>query len=334
MKAYCSIAITGATGFIGKAVTQTLSAKFRHNIVAVFGINDNTKIEIQGRQYLNKIGYKTVKSDFTKKSTIPKMDNVNVVIHLAANTNTSTKDHSVNDEGTINFFSKLNIDRSTHIIFTGTTAIFSGRIDCTKKLTECSTPCPTNEYSRSKLRAEKYLINLSRKTGCKLTILRLPTVYGPGARSNSFFEELKRTIKHGDISTRLNWQGLSDFVHVLDVAETIKYFVSNPPTKSRIQIFTLTSEHKTLADVSKMMHHKMGIKYNPIVLPITFWKLVKLARLLVPIFEHFTPPSVYNIIWRASIISNNVIWCDDRKITMAIKKWKPRKLESSLSDMF
>lgn len=67
-------------------------------------------------------------------------------------------------------------------------------------LTEAS-PChPTTDYGRSKLRAEHLVSEALASTSCRLAILRLTPVYGPGAKGN-----LARLIR---------WAGRSWFPHL------------------------------------------------------------------------------------------------------------------------
>src|SRR5438034_1291566 len=76
---------------------------------------------------------------------------------------------------------------------------------------------PMSRYVLSKWRAEKFLLAEAQRRGFRLTILRLCTVYGPEFRPNTFFDVLKKEVERGTIVSRLNWPGLTSFIHVDDV---------------------------------------------------------------------------------------------------------------------
>lgn len=70
------------------------------------------------------------------------------------------------------------IDPETKFIFTSTAAVYSGRKDIDRPIDKRTVPVASNEYGRSKLRAEEIIKEHSDKYGFCVTVIRLNTVWG------------------------------------------------------------------------------------------------------------------------------------------------------------
>jgi nucleoside-diphosphate-sugar epimerase len=83
-------------------------------------------------------------------------------------------------------------------------------------------PAPQDAYARSKLAAERALAQVASGTSMLATNLRLPLVYGPGARGN--FRRLvdaiatRRLLPLGAIDNRRSLLGLDNLLDALDAA--------------------------------------------------------------------------------------------------------------------
>jgi len=335
MEKQYKVLITGAEGFIGKR----LSAKFLRNynprdILLLVKKDNNQKIKelkriIRGKRVEVKEVDLVSKSDLKNLKVFPK-----VLIHLAASTETSSKDHRANDIGTINLFEALNIkDENTHVVYTSTTAIYSGRHDCKKPIDESTTPKPSNEYGRTKLKAEKYLINAARKNRFRLSIIRLCTVYGKNTKEDGLFSILKKDIKKAGLISRINWPGLTSLVHVDDLADAIGYLTQKPPSSGKPEIFIVYSDSLTLAGISKYIYEATSTKYKPIELPPVVWKIFILTRGWISHLEKILPYPIYNLAWRSSLIVNDSLYCRSNKLRKRLPSWKPRKFSQGVMDV-
>lgn len=324
------ILITGPTSFIGRSVIPKLLKHFQKKELLCLCWDKDENVGIENRILLENKKVPTHFVDLVTKKGLAKIPkSPEIIIHMAANTDTSTKNHKVNDLGTKNFIKSLgNLGPKTHIIYTSTTTFLGGRKDCRNPLNEKSQAYPTNEYGRSKLRAEEYLIKESIKQKFRLTILRLNTVYGTNSRPKSMFKLLPEKIAKKSVFTRLNWPGLTSVVEVNDVASAILHFsISKPPKPGTPANYILTGESLTMADICKIMHKALNIPYRPIELPKIIWSLAKKIRNLTPYLEFILPQNLYNSFWRASLIIDNAVWCKSKKINEVYPKWKPKKLK-------
>lgn len=330
------IIITGPTSFIGRKVISLLLKHFNKSEILCLCWNKDVEANIANRKIIDRLKLPVRYIDLvTKKglNNIPKSPDI--VVHMAANTDTSSKNHKVNDIGTRNLIKALGkLGQKTHIIYTSTTTFLGGRKNCLRPLNEESPSYPTNEYGRSKLRAEKYLIKECKKQKFRLTIFRLNTVYGPDSRPKSMFKLLPEQIRKRSLFVRVNWLGLTSIVHVDDVAKAIIYFTKNKLPKPGVpQIFILSGESLTVADICKIFYKEMKIKYNPIIIPDIFWGILKLIRPYICYMEYILPESLYNPFWRASLIIDNAVWCETNKVHNIYPGWKPLKIKRAIKSI-
>lgn len=328
-----TVIITGADGFIGQHLAPLAIKKIKKRFSCFVGSSE-TDLEKRGVKILKQNGVKFSSVDLITGKNLNKLpESPELIIHLAANTDTSTPNHKVNDLGTKNLFNALKLSGpKTHFIYTSTTVLFSGRKNADKPITNKTAPKPTNEYGRTKLAAEKFLISACIKNKIPLTIIRINTVYGNDPRKYKMFASLKTLILSNSIISRLNWPGLTSIVHVKDVAEIILKLSKKPPKPGHIQTFILYSENLTLSEISKLMHQKLKVDYHPINLPGYFWKICAYLRRFIPLLENLLPSHIYNMFWRAGLIVDHVIYCKSGELFKMYPGWKPRKLKDTIQD--
>jgi len=128
------IIITGVTGFIGKSLIKKLVKKYPKDEIVCLVKNDAPVYEKEGFNLLKKLKLKYILIDLKTGEGLPDFETEpELVIHMAANTHTDEKDHSVNYKGTENLIKSLKkIGPKTHFIYFGTTAIMAGKKDCSK----------------------------------------------------------------------------------------------------------------------------------------------------------------------------------------------------------
>lgn len=329
MKKRYKILIIGATGFIGKRLATMLPPYFNPQETLCLIWDKDNKLESVGREVLKKVHLKTKRVDLvTGKGLNDIPQSPSVVIHMAATTDTSDPDHSCNDQGTKNLIRSLgNLGPNTHVIFTSTLVLYSGRRDCAKPLSESTKPAPSNEYGRSKLRAEKWLMKECKKKKFRLTILRFNTVYGPNPKPNTLFKILKDMVKKDSVLSKLNWPGLSGVIYVDDISEAILQLAKTKPEPGKPELIIINPESLTFAQMSQVVHKALKIKYRPLNLPELFWRVAKYLRNHSAKLEKITSPEIYSWIWRASLISDDVIHTNTDKVYQFLPNWKPKKLK-------
>lgn len=282
------IFITGSTGFIGSHLTPLIQKKYRNE--EIFFLNE-PKFDLVTGKNLDKIP-----------------QNPRLIIHLAAATDTSKSDQKCNDIGTKNLIKNLkNIGPKTHFIFTSSQAIFSDRRDTDKPINQNTKPATNDRYGKTKVEAEKILLNTAKKKKFKLTIIRLPTVWGDNPRKNSFLNFLKSLVNKNSLISRLNWPGKVGLINVEDAVRFILKSSLSAPQKPKI-VF-IAAENLTLAGIFEKITVGKGKKYEQVKVPEFVWNLARLLRPYMKYFEPILPANIYNYFWRASIVVDSPLWC-------------------------
>lgn len=154
-----NICLTGASGFVGKNLSQYLSG-YAFNIVPISLRNSDWKNSL----------------------------NVNVIIHLAGkahdtkNTSEASEYFRVNTDLTRELFDAfLQSETKDFIYFSSVKAVADEVLDV---LFEEVCPTPKTPYGQSKLKAEQYILSKEIPEGKRVFILRPCMIHGPGNKGN------------------------------------------------------------------------------------------------------------------------------------------------------
>jgi len=177
------VLVTGATGFVGRFLCPLL-AKRGHQVTAAVRTMPDKAVEGAVRT----IAIGTINTDTDWSDAL---DNIEAVIHLAARThvmNDRAVDpealyHEVNVGGTTRL-AQAALDRGVQrLLYLSSVKALAERSGG-QALNETLTPAPEDAYGRTKLAAEKVLLDIADGTDMRVTILRPPLIYGPGAKAN------------------------------------------------------------------------------------------------------------------------------------------------------
>lgn len=182
------ILVTGATGFVGKALCAELAARGRAARAA-------SRKPVPGCFTIGTIDENTDWSDA--------LQGVNRVVHLAARV------HVMNDQAAdpLAEFRRANVAATLQLARQAAAAgvrrfVFASSVKVNGEatteghpFTADDTPHPEDPYGISKLEAEQGLLQLARDTGMEVAIVRPPLVYGPGVGAN--FRSMLRWVRRG-----------------------------------------------------------------------------------------------------------------------------------------
>lgn len=182
------VAVTGANGFVGRAVVRALLAH-GHQVRALTRHPDSALV-LPGVEGVATGPIEQI------KDWRPFLDGTQAVIHLAARAH--VPDHATADEALIramNTTAALSLAESaarrgvrrflylSSVKVNGEATPWSSRRGG-RPFRVSDPPAPTDLYARSKAEAEQGLAALARDTGLGVTVIRPPLVYGPGVRAN------------------------------------------------------------------------------------------------------------------------------------------------------
>ena len=213
------ILVTGASGFIGKSVCQTLSLSGRSVRGIVRSINSsskNTDVEL------------VLIDDISKKTNWKNiLDDVDSVIHCASRAHIINELEAdplkayqlVNVEGTRQLVNQSIEAGIRRFIFLSSIGVLGAHTNERLPFSEKDYPNPTDNYSKSKLEAEKLLFDISNKTSLEVVVVRSPLVYGLNAKGNLFrFQKLLNygiPLPLGSIKNKISLIGLDNLVNLL-----------------------------------------------------------------------------------------------------------------------
>ena len=203
------VLITGASGFLGKEICETLSK--------------NNTIWTIGRTLTP---YNHIKGDLKKdKISLPELI-FDTIIHLAGKahsyprTNEETQEfYTVNFHGTVNLLNSLEHQKEIKkFIFASTVAVYG--TESGENIDENFPPHPNTPYGISKLNAENYIIEWCSKKRIEHLILRLPLIVGENPPGN--LGAMQKAISKGYYVSIKDNQAKKSVVLASDIAKLIE----------------------------------------------------------------------------------------------------------------
>jgi nucleoside-diphosphate-sugar epimerase len=177
--------LTGATGFVGRALLQRLCAEGR--AVRVLRRSENPSPALTGVS----VDVLTV-GDLEAATLDPHLfHNVDAVIHLAARVHQMSEDakvaeamhfraNAVTTERLAEAASRFGVRRFVYM----SSIKVNGERTIGEPYSAASTPSPVDAYGRSKWAAEQSLVKLAADSNMSVAIIRPCLVVGPGAKGN------------------------------------------------------------------------------------------------------------------------------------------------------
>ena len=187
------ILLTGASGFVGKAVLKTAQQRG-------LGL----------RPIYRSLELASGQPDAVLVSGLEDAANwsqalldIDVVIHAAARAHVMREEaldplaqyRRVNVEGTLNLARQAAAAGVRRFVFISSIKVNGEATAPGCPFTADNTPDPADAYGRSKAEAEVQLKQVAQQTGMELVIIRPPLIYGPGVKGN--FASLMRWVCRG-----------------------------------------------------------------------------------------------------------------------------------------
>ena len=177
------VLVTGANGFVGRAVTRSLTK---------CGFSVRALVHGPGHT-IGSENLEAFTTDIEKGLDLTNvLSGVDVVVHCAARVHVmreAFKDsleafRAVNVKGTLDLAKQAAACGVRRFIFLSSIKVNGEHAPPEKPFRACDRPQPKDAYAQSKAEAEEGLGLLSRETGLEVVIIRPPLVYGPGVKGN------------------------------------------------------------------------------------------------------------------------------------------------------
>lgn len=178
------ILVTGATGFIGRALVEAL-VQAGEPVTAALRDRRNPPAWPAAVRIVE-VGDISGETDWRSA-----LDGVERIIHLAGIAHQPIADdgatvaryHTVNVAGTAALASAAARAGAARLVLLSSVKV-NGETTAGRAFTEQDTPAPRDIYGRSKWQAEQALTQIASATTLSYTVLRSPLVYGPGVGGN------------------------------------------------------------------------------------------------------------------------------------------------------
>ena len=243
------VLITGANGFVGSALRESLEKD---------GVSVRCAVRSQksGQDLTNEIviGGLSLETDWTTA-----LQNVDCVVHLAARVHIM-KDRSseplaefarVNVEGTANLARHAAAAGVRRFIFLSSVKVNGEFTEAGRPFTVDDVPDPVEPYGISKHEAEQLLCEITSETNMELVIIRSPLVYGFGVKANfkSMMHWLSRGIPLPLAAVTQNRRSLVALDNLVDLIVTCL----NHPAAANQTFMVSDGEDLSTADLLRRM---------------------------------------------------------------------------------
>lgn len=308
--------VTGGTGFIGTALVSSLIRLSGASAVTCLVKPSAKESEILAVNWLQKEGVHLINGDLMAEpvSAEPPPP-VDIVFHLAANTDTDAPESAlrVNDTGIERLLNWLGAGcEDVRIVYSSTVAVSDRNGPVSGPLNEMSPCVPRTAYGLTKLRGEEILRSRAESGKYTYTILRLPTVYGPGQKKDGLFDLMRDLAARGALPARLNWPGKTSVIHVKDVAAIMADLAQRPEAANEMYCVA-SDESPTVSELAQKIGENLGRPIRVVDVPFFVWSFLRwiawnrMIRALIPRFATV-------MFWRLSLIVDHGFWFDTRKL--------------------
>jgi len=262
-----NILITGATGFIGKYLTEALSKTYSVRCL----VRKNS--DISGLRNFN---VDLTYGDLLVKDSIrPALDEIDLIYHLAGEVYSRKKNDYYNGNilATRNLLEACKEKGTKRIIFLGSTGVYKP-VATKTLLTEESESEPITYYGKTKLDAEE----LIKKCDIPWVIIRAPVIYGPHQPSvlNRFFLD---AINKGKIYIFGNRDNFRSLCFIENLVDGLVLLADKADVDRKTYILSDNSPYtynEIANTASKAIQKKVEVVQLPVFLGNILWKIYRL----------------------------------------------------------
>lgn len=265
------IVLTGASGFLGKGIMNTLKVIGRHTVI---GITRSTTVGA------SEAGF-TISNIDSLTDWTDGLQGADVIIHTAARVHIMNdlpldnlaEYRKVNVDGTINLANQAIKAKVKRFIFISSIKVNGESTTGLPAFTEKDDSYPLDPYGISKMEAEEGLLKISQDTSMEIVIIRPPLVYGPGVKANFF-----SLMKLANTSIPLPFGAVRNarsMVYVGNLVDFIVKCVDHPAAAN--QVFLISDgDDVSLSELMRLLRLAMVKSICLIPVPASLFRAVGL----------------------------------------------------------
>lgn len=288
------VLVTGADGFVGRALCRALAARGRE-VLAV----TRSPATIPGAARVLPVGDLVQFHDWS-----PLLEGVEGVAHLAALTHDGTRGANsarftaVNVEVSRRLAQSARASGVAHFVYLSSIKAAGERSPPGRALSGDNMPAPEDDYGRSKLAAERAVGEIWRDGA--LIVLRPPLVYGAGQRGN-----LARLCAHLERGLPLpcaSPPNRRSLVQVDNLADALVLALDQTPVGPRC--YTLADAHVSGGELIRAVARALGVEARLWPLPAALLRSLEWAPRMGPALARLAEDLVVD----AEAISRDLGW--------------------------
>ncbi|WP_395066825.1 UDP-glucose 4-epimerase family protein [Paraburkholderia silvatlantica] len=188
------ILVTGATGFVGRALVTKLAQEH----VAI-----RACVRRQGAAMPDGVQISQIDGLSADQDWGAAMADVSTVVHAAARVHVMEDNAAdplveyrrTNVAGTLQMAEQAAAAGVSRFVFISSIKVNGEATERGRPFLASDSPAPLDPYGVSKMEAEEGLREIARRTGLEVVIIRPPLVYGPGVKAN--FQSMMRWLDRG-----------------------------------------------------------------------------------------------------------------------------------------
>jgi nucleoside-diphosphate-sugar epimerase len=267
------ILVTGADGFVGRQLCQTLS---QTGFAVKAAVRQTAIAPAEDLEYVT-VGDIGPDTDWTEA-----LRGVHRVVHLAgrahimgeSSANAMAEYERVNTLGTMRLAHMAAAAQVRRFLFLSSVKV-NGEETFGQPFVETDPPGPVDAYGMSKWQAESGLLHLDQQGDLPVVVIRPPLVYGPGVRAN--FLKLLRLVDYGlplplgKIKNKRSLVGLGNLIHFMILC------LQHPAAAGEI-FFVSDQEDLSTPDLIQRIGGFLG--RSAYLLPVPYQVMLTIARIM------------------------------------------------------
>ena len=256
------ILVTGGAGFIGSNMVEALVHD--NEVIALDNLSNVDERYIT--PFRDSENFRFIRGDINDMDSIPGLDGVDVVIHLAANSDVRngadnpSVDFQNNVAGTFSLLEFMRKRNVGEILFASSSTVY-GEATVMPTPEDYGPYMPISSYGASKMACEGFITAYSHYYGIKGTIFRFANIVGKNSTHGVIFDFMKKLQKNsreleilGDGTQRKSYLYVEDCVNSMIYVheksqKTDIYNLGNPLTTSVSRIADIVVSELGLKDV-------------------------------------------------------------------------------------
>lgn len=311
------VLITGAYGFVGNALCVELSKSFFDVRGIVRKVSSSLNCE--------NVEYVSVGNLDKIKDWENILSGYDCVIHCAARAHIFNKiNNSIHNYLLTNFKTTKRLAKQSakfgvkRFIFLSSIGVLGTNTNNQRPFIYSDEPNPIENYAISKLKAEKALLKISKKTGLEIVVIRPPLIYGPSAPGN-----LKRLTKLVNTKFPLPFSLIKNkrsFIGIDNLVDVVVLCIDHPNAKGKTFLVSDGDDLSTIDFIKKISEVK-GFKVYMFPFPLFLLKILSFIISKKKEMDRLTDTLQVDITYSKEMLS----WTPRVSVNDGIKKMFSRR---------